>query len=293
MRQARAVLIVLVAAVPAGCFTPSAERSARAGADESDPFSRPLGANVVQMDVAVLERPAGDDFLNRGLWELADEQAVSLERKAEVEDNGFRVCAVGGVPSAGLQALLTSPRSNPDPHRFQVPSGKSVPVTLSADCPYCWFRVHADDTDRSLELKDACCCIDVVPTLTDDGRVCLRFTPRIKHGSTAVRFTPQKDPSGALHWERSDQQAEELFDRLAWDVTVAPGEFVVVGTRSDRPATLGQACFLPVSDGPRVQRLLVIRTARAAADQPAVVEPGPSAPLALRAALQTARGTGD
>jgi hypothetical protein len=293
MRQAKAGLIVLVAAMMPGCFTLLGGRTGGRPSDtRSDPLAGPPAANVVQLDVAVLERPAGDDFLNRGLWELADEQVVSLERKPELDDNGIRVAQVGGQPPAGLQSMLTSPRSNPEPHRARVPAGNCVPVALGPASPYCWFRVHGDGADRTVELRDAAYYIDIVPSLVEDGRVGLHFTPRIKHGPSTLAFAPQKDPSGALRWDRAERQPEEEFDRLGWDVTVAPNEFVVIGTRPDRPATLGQACFLPVAQGPRVQRLLVIRTARCAAVQPHSGEqPGLVMPLAARAALQAARGT--
>ncbi len=294
MRQMRAGIIMLAAAVLGGCFSLSSERSRTGQLAGQTPLPALSGTDLVQLDAAVLERGAGDDFVNRALWQLADEQAVSLECKPLLDDNGFRVCQVGGLPPAGLQAMLMSPRSNPDPHRTQILPGKTVPIALGPEAPYGWFRVHTDGADRSVELKDVRCWLDVVPTLAEDGRIRLKFTPRVQHGVPTVVFAPQKDPGGTLRWERIEKQPEESFERLAWEVTVSANEFVIVGTRLDRPETLGQTCFLPVADGPRVQRLLVLRSARFAVDQTqSLLQPGPTAPLALRASLQTARGCPD
>src|SRR6516164_7469807 len=90
MRHCRAVVLALLVGVGAGCFgtrpDPVTTRFAAPG-----PFAGPAAADMVELDVFVVERPAGDDFLNRKLWVLADELAVSLERKPAQEDNGFRV----------------------------------------------------------------------------------------------------------------------------------------------------------------------------------------------------------
>ncbi len=76
-------------------------------------------------------------------------------------------------------------------------------------------------------------------------------------------------------------------------MTISPNEYVVVGTRLDRVDTLGQACFLPLPDQTRVQRLLVVRTSRSLAETPPDFQLGRSPPLALRAGLTAVRGKGD
>jgi hypothetical protein len=290
MRPCQAV-VALVCGVLGGCtttrFEPAAPHFAAAG-----PFAGAAGADVVQMDVAVVERLYGDDFLNRGLWELADEQAVSLERKPTLDDNGFRVCQVGGLTPAGLQALLTSPRSCADPRRIQVHAGHAVPIPLGAAWKRCRFQLHQDGQATAVDLQDAQCLLQVTPTLTDD-RIRLQFTPHVKHGAPAVAFAARQEPSGALSWARQHEQPEECYDRLGWEVTVAANEYVVVGTRLDRGGTLGQACFLPPPDETRVQRLLVIRTGRSLAEAPPDAPIGRSPPLALRAGLTAVRGKAD
>ncbi len=291
MRPWQAV-VALVCGGLAGCATsrvePAAPHFAAAG-----PFSGAGGADVVQMEVAVLERSCGDPFVNRGLWEQSDEQAVNLDRKPTLDANGFRVCQIGGLPPADLQGMLTSPRTCPDPRRIQIHAGQPVPIPLGAPWKECRFRLHHDGLATSIELKDAQCLLEVLPTLTDDGRIRLQFTPHVKHGAPAVALGAEKDPSGTTRWTRQEHQPEECYERLSWEVTVAPNEYVVVGTRLDRPGTLGQACFLPLPEQTRLQRLLVIRTCRSLAETLAEVQLGRSSPLALRAGLTAVRDNGD
>src|SRR5207247_4496708 len=76
------------------------------------PFASPAAnSQVVQLDVAILERPLGDPFLDKELWQHTDEMIVDLDRKAAVEDNGYRVGQIIGMTPGKLQDLLKSPRS--------------------------------------------------------------------------------------------------------------------------------------------------------------------------------------
>ena len=129
----------------------------------------------------------------------------------------------------------------------------------------------------------------VVPSLTREGRVHLRFTTEIRHGQAAV--VPQ--PAERALWVLQKQQPTESFSALGWEVTLAPNEYVVVGGRYDRPGTLGQLFFVRPEESPPRQRLLVIRTARPGAGMMPdpfptgedKVSVGRSPPLALQAVL--------
>ncbi|HZY87052.1 MAG TPA: hypothetical protein VFE78_19610 [Gemmataceae bacterium] len=281
--------LALLAGALAGCFTGQPERSlSRLG---PAPFGGPAGADVVQIDVAIVERPLGDRYLNGDLWQLADEQGVTLERKPVLEENGFRVGLVGGLLPAGLQGLLTAPRSCPDPHRLSVRAGNAAAVTLGSVWGPCRFEVRHGAEAAAVELADAQCVLEVVPTLTDDGRTLLHFTPHVRHGQPRMVPRATQDPSGWRRWECSASQPEEAYAVLSWELTVAPNEYVVVGTLLGKPDTLGQRCFAGGEGAEGVQRLLVLRTGRSPPSAaPADEEFARSPPIALRAAWGTARG---
>lgn len=288
MRRGQGLLLGLMAGMLLGCVSGEPVRSV-SWLDRLRASRGPLAQDVVQMDVALIERPIGDPYLDRDLWTFADEQAIGLEHKALLEDNGFRIAQVGGIPPTGFQDLLTSERSCINPMRFQLHAGGSKPVSLGPPLPTCRFELRQDGRKTPTVLDRAECLLVVAPTLTSDGRTRLHFTPTIRHGENLLIPRPAADHSG---WDR--QRPTEEYPGLSWDVSLAPNEYVIVGTRYDRPGTLGHEFFLRANDPRPVQRLLVIRTGRAAADLDPV-EGDESAgrrspPLALQASWTSARG---
>jgi hypothetical protein len=270
MRHCWGVVLALLAGLLAGCRgTQPGATTTRFSAPGS--FAEPAGADVVQLNLFVIERPAGDDFLNRKLWEMTDEQAVCLEGNAgadddgfrvrqNLEDNGFRVGQVGGVLPSELQGLLASDIACPDPRHVFLHSAHVLPVSLGPVLSRCRLQVFKDGRPSSGEFKDAQCRLDIVPQLTGDGRVRLEFTPHIRHGARAIHFAPCQDPGGALRWDRQEEAPDEAFAQASWHLTIAPNEYVIVGTHLNRPGTLGHACFLGnTEDGRPMQRLLVLK----------------------------------
>jgi hypothetical protein len=291
-RRVAGVLALLAGAV-AGCFTGQTERCV-CGLTPGGALGGPAGEDVVQIDVAVVERPLGDRYLNGDLWQLADEQSCwkgEQERKLVVEGNGFRVGQVGGLPPAALQGLLTSPRTCPDPHRLTVPAGQPTTLSLGPVCKRCRFLLRRGPEVAAVELADAECLLEVVPTLTDDGRTLLHFTPCVRHGRPRMVPYATQDPSGWRRWECMARQPEEAYPVLSWELSVAPNEYVVVGTLLGPADTLGQRCFAEGDGAEGVQRLLVLRTGRSLPPAaPADEELARSPPIALRAAWGAARG---
>ena len=293
MCRCQAVLLAVLSGALGGCFTSQPERSTSLFAPEGL-LPGPAGEDVVQIDVAVIERTWGDHYLNGELWEQADEQTVDLERKVVLEDNGFRAGLIGKVPPAGLRDLLNSPRSNPDPRCVRLHAGNPVPVALGRPWKHCRFHLVQDEAAIPVELDDAECLLEIVPTLGDDGRTLLRFTPHVKHGRPSLAPRAVREPSGTHRWELETQRPDEAYLALSWEMALVPNEYLVVGTRLDRVDTLGQRCFLAAGDGPHVQRLLVIRTAR---PRPGVGPEdeglGRAPPVALQATWTSARGRAD
>src|SRR5579871_4077780 len=149
-------------------------------------FGGPQGADVVVMDVAVLEQPAGDRYLNGPLWSTIDEQAVDLERRAVLDDNGLRVGRFGGMLPAGLQSLLTTDRGETDCHRVWKHAGAGKAVALGGIRPKSQFQLLTDGPPTPVALEDAQWQVQVVPALLPDGRVKLAFTPQAEHGRRSL-----------------------------------------------------------------------------------------------------------
>jgi hypothetical protein len=218
---------------------------------------------------------------------------VDLERKSLLEDNGFRVGQVGGITPEGLQSLLTSDRSCANPRRIQLHAGKPARLVLGPTAAQCSFQMVRDGAPVNITLEQAQATVEVVPSLAKDGRVKLTFVPQVQHGEAAQLIRPAEDHSGfMLQMERPT----ERYPSLAWEVTLAPNEYVVVGARFDQAQTLGHSCFVRIDEPRPVQRVLVIRTSRAEPEATSPVVGGegfaPQAlPLATQASWSVVRGT--
>jgi hypothetical protein len=295
MRRWRALLPGLVALLPLACL-PGQPGQTFYRRDSLRAFHGPVAPDVIMMDVALLERPAGDAFINRELWRFTDKQVVPLEQGAILEDNGFRVGLVVGLPPTELNALLTSPRACVNPRRRFLAAGATASIKLGPTQPECRFRLRQEDGVTEVVLEQAQCAFTVVATPTADGRTRLRFTPQVEHGEMVPHYAPVPDQSG---WVMEIKQQCNAYPNLAWEVTVAANDYLVIGTWIDQPDTLGHQAFVDPQSAAPVQRLLVLRTFRNGGIDADIAEPVPanqgsrSPPLALQAAWSTVRARGD
>lgn len=296
MRRWLAVLITLAAGALGGCFWGNKDRST--ARSSGPPLAGVVGEDVVYLDVAVIERPYGDAFLNYELWKEADEEVVhidneptvSLERKTALEKNGFRVGQVGSLLPSKLHDLLTSQRSC-QTRRIQLHAGHATVLTCGMPWPQCRYRLVHDDRATILAFDKAQCELEVAPSLAGEGRLRMRFMPRIKHGEMEAAFVPARDANGVFRWDRQEQKAEEVYSWLGWTLTLVPNEYVVLGALVENGDTLGEQFFLTrEEDHPIVQRLLVLRATHV--PTPVRENLDRCAPIALRANLTTARGYG-
>jgi hypothetical protein len=292
MRRRQGLLLVLLTGWLAGCVTSQPAQSTSL-MERPRPFQGPTGPDVVQLNIALLEQPVGDAYLNRGVWDFTDEQGIAAELRAVLEDNGLRVGQVGGIPPTELQALLTSDRCNVNPRQVLLHADSPTTVVLGPPRPLCQFDLQQDSRATPVRLEQAQFTLAVLPKLMPDGRTCLRFTPQVHHGAMAPAIELSDDRSGFF---LRGKQATECYPRLSWEVTVAPNEYVLVGTCFERPATLGHQVFVRPDEPRPVQRLLAIRTCRLAKEMAApfdddnAMPSGRSLPLALQTQVSAACG---
>jgi hypothetical protein len=295
MRRLWAIL-GLLCGLAAGCLTGEPAAAPDRWLERLSPFQGKAAFDVVVMDVALVQVPVGDRYLNQDLWAAADEQIIPAERRGSMEDNGLRIGLAGAIPPEGLLNLIVSPRNCPEPRRIQTHTGNSTTVPLGSTFAELNFLLHDDahPTGQPVSLADADIGLMVTPTLTPEGRVHLQFVPQVEHGKTALQPGPAADRSG---WELQQQRPCERYPFLAWETTISPGEYLVVGACYDRRGTLGHRAFIRTEPVP-VQRILVLRAsplkpepmAGAIADDPSFRK---APPLACQAQFTAARATRD
>lgn len=282
---ARWAILTLATAALGGCLS---QQAATLGVmDRLRAAGGPQGPDVVVCEVAVLEVPPADSFVDQELWSSADEQVVALDRKPALEENGLRVGVIGGLPPSKFQALLQSERTCLSPHHVRMHSGNVKPLGIGPVRDEAAFDLHDGDESKPVNFSQAQCSFALVPQRLPDGRVRLGLTPQVQHGGKSMWLQPAEGEG----WSMSGQRPVEKYPRLAFEATVAPQEFLLVGTRYDRMRTLGHAAFVNVAGDRPAQRLLVIR-ARAQGEQLAETwsDPNKPAPLAFQA-FRSARGT--
>jgi hypothetical protein len=248
------------------------------------------GADVIQVDVALIESPVGDRYLNEELWTVADDQVLPLERKSLLEDNGFRIAQVGGIPPAQLQALLTSERSCIDSRRFHLHANTPTPISLGSPISECSFQVHPSGAEQPVTLEHVSCSLLIVPALGAEGKTKLLFTPQIESGNAEKFYGAAPDRSA---WILQEQRPTVKYTALSWELSLDPNEYVVVGACFDRADTLGRTFFVRTDQPAPKQRLLVVRTSRVLPPVGSAEDQKPSSgdaasdavpPLAVRAA---------
>jgi hypothetical protein len=265
MRRCRlSVLPMLLCVSLTGCFTGDTVRTSNWLERMRTPRI-PLGPDGVLMDLVIIELPLGDTFLNGEVWESTDCQAVGLERQGLLADNGLRVGQVIGMMPGQLQALLATDRDCVSKHRQLLPAGQKTVVSLGQPQPLCNFRLHTEAGATDVTLNQGQATLVIEPSLTDDGRTRLKFTPQVLYGAVLPEYQVAADRSGmVLEFKR----ANKTYASLSWEVALAPNQYLVVGTHpgDDAPGsltqTLGCQFFLEDTNKGRVQRLLVIRTTR-------------------------------
>jgi hypothetical protein len=228
-------------------------------------FQGPTGGDVIQLDVAILEGPVGNRAFNHDLWGFADAQGIAPETQSLLEENGLRVGQIGGFAPQELQNLLTSERSRVDARRIQLRSGTPRTLVLGPAVTQDRFVLYEKGRDNTVTLEQGIFVLSVVPALSADGRTRLQFTPEIQTGGAASPATIAPDLPAwqqGFDRDRQEQRTATCYSNLAWEITIACNDYLLIGGRYDRANTLGWHFFIRPSEDTPVQRLLVIRTTR-------------------------------
>ena len=252
----------------------------------------PASPEHAMIEVALIERPLGDAYLNKGLWLHVDE-FVTLDKRSILEENGLRVGQLVGALPEEFQNLLLSKRSCSNPSVMLMPLGQTQPLYLGPVLGRTHYEVNLSKQKLEVELDQSRYCLDLVPTLSPDGKTKLSFVPKVESDEQLLPFRPSPEESS---WTFKIERANKKYPELGWDVALAPGEFLIIGGRVDREKTLGQRAFEQDDDAKSVQRLLVLRNVRALtsvdleqANLEEMVRSGRSVPLALQAAIPSVR----
>lgn len=208
----------------------------------------------VILTTGLIEQPPDDPYLTAGLWRDAPDplpHAVSVR----LARNGVRVGVIGGLRPPRLDALVSHDSTFRDATHRTLPTGVAKVIPVNGPIERCELTHYTGlvDTGRSLALTAAECGLNVTGGPARGG-VRLQFEPMIQYGEKelGVRLS-----DGGL--TRDDRRPREVFPNLEFEVTLAPGEHLLVGTTADPGDSLGRALFLDATESRVRQRVLVVR----------------------------------
>lgn len=214
-------------------------------------------AERVVLDYRLVDQSAGDPFAVDSLWAIA-RCPLSHEKAALLAENGIRVGLVSGLIPPEFIARVTNERYLIDPRALATGAGEEKVIPVNGPIESATVRLvksWAGQADER-ELADVECGLTIRGVSDPRGPFRLTCTPTVQFGSKESWLKPTADRTQFV-WER--QKTRESLATLAWDVSIGPGEYLIVGP-TDRPAgTLGELFFFHSEPARVRQRFLVVR----------------------------------
>lgn len=271
MRRAGWGLLLCAAIAGVGC-----ERLLTHGDQPSAPtIARSLApiasSDGLYVESILLERPAGDAFLDRELWD-AVLPAGSPEKRTLLSENGLRAgLLTGNIPTA-FQTLIESEADTVDSHARTFNIRKEAVVPTVGPVDPCRFSILSDlaGAPQSIELKQARCGILLKPQHTGDGRVRVYCEPQIQHGVRQEWYRPTED---GTQLTKHEEVPLERYPPCSFEVTLGADDYLVIGWSAAKPASLGSVMFGVEAEGRPRQRVLVIRARQMAPAGPRDLKP--------------------
>ncbi len=250
----RSVIVIACATAPSGCLTRAEQPSLASVARSLAPVQQVEG---IQLESIILERPIGDRFLDRELWD-STLPVGSPEMQVLLSENGLRVGVLAGSLPPRFQALLESDAEAIAGRGLTFANRKEEVLPTSGPSDLCEFTVLTDLAGKRapVSLKQARGGILVRPEATSDRRVRITCEPQIQHGERQQYLRPSEDVTG---WVKHEEVPLVRYQPLAFDVPLGRSEYLVIGWRADQDDTLGAALFGVEANAQPRQRVLVIR----------------------------------
>lgn len=290
--RCRALLLAMLILSPIACLN---DRPAKSTSliDRVRGMGGPTGPEAVFIEYAVIERPAGSASVNREAWANIDEQVLPTETRALLGENGLRVGVVGGLLPSEIEAMIANPKSATGHRQRRLYVNNPAQLAISNPVALAEFQILNDlkNAPTTAKYEQARFSVSMTPTFATDGRITLKCVPEVEHQDKKSWL-----PTGAAGPSWLGSKPAERFESLAFDVTLSPREFAVIGAHYERGNWLGNQLFTSQQGSDKVQRLLIIRAGRLSSDEASSDTPSSPTkkdgivPLAKQASTSTVRG---
>ncbi len=245
---------ILICAAGAGCVT---RDDGPPGVSVARSLAPAAPVDGVYLESFLLERPVGDRFLDRDLWNETLPVGTP-EARVLLSENGLRVGVLAGALPQRFQSLLRSESDTLNGRGLTFSSRKEDVLPTSGPHERCEFslRTHLTDPPSDVALERARCGVLVRPEAAERGSVRVKCEPQIQHGERQEQLRPSADITGFVKFEAVPLVR---FQPLAFEALLSPNEYLLIGWSADQPNTLGEALFAVDANSQPRQRVLVIR----------------------------------
>lgn len=276
MHRVRWLGALVICVVAAGChIRPDGPLSGGTSAVRARSLGPVAPTDGLYVESILIERPLGDPFLDRDLWN-AGLPAVDPEPRALLAENGLRVVILGGNLPPRFQTLLGSELDTVSPRGLTFGARKDAVIPTAGPTDRCEYEVLRDLAGQrtKVSLRQANGGILIRPEQLADGRVRLRCEPQVQHGARQDWIRPNADGTG---FTMQGEVPLEAYPKLGFDAVLSPGEYLVIGWPARDVNRLGAALFAVEARSQPRQRVLVLRAGRVGdtgtADLPAIPNP--------------------
>ena len=217
---------------------------------------RLTNSETVLLEVFIVRCPFNDEELNSTLWQDVDEQVFSAAQRRELAVNGFRAGLIGNqLPSSFLRILKT--RDDVDPSQIVTTirldelanqtvvrktiasrNGQKNEVNVSNVKKQSTILFNENGALGGETFSDGQAVMVIRTQTRGDGSVTLDLLPEVQYGQPRQTF--QYDAGSVT---MATARPKRAFDSLRSEITVQPGQFVVMTSRPEMSGNVGSFFF--------------------------------------------------
>jgi hypothetical protein len=235
---------------------------------------KPISAadDGVELEIVSIRFPFGDEDLNDSIWNDIDEQQLPLSVRQKLAEAGLRAGVIGGQLPAALARLMAAADQAPanaiaaaarleqappvSRQQMQLHSGWRGEIISSSVYPELPLLTREDGRLSGQTYSAAQGVLQAKAEALGDRRIRLSIVPELQYGQMRHQWTVEE---GRLVGQQG--KSKRVFDQLAFEAALAPGEMLVLTSLPQRSGTLGHYLFTEPRDDQLQQKLLVVRLA--------------------------------